>query len=231
MLKAIIFDFDGVIANSEPAHFVTFQRVLLEEGVCISRVDYLKRYLAMDDRGAFTTALTDFGKNNDPIYVSELVFRKSSYFEYYLKEEMTVYPDTIKFINLIKEQTPIAINSGALRQEIDVVLNRIGLKEAFPVIISTENITKCKPNPEGYLKALDALNKLYVELNAQPENCLAVEDSVGGIRSAITAGMKCVAVTNTYSKEYLGEATGIVSSLEELTSSYLKSLFDGELCD
>ncbi|KAF0245566.1 MAG: haloacid dehalogenase superfamily protein, partial [bacterium] len=83
MLKAIIFDFDGVIANSEPAHFVTFQKVLSEEGVSISQSDYFKKYLAMDDRWAFTTALTDFGRLTDPVYISELIFRKSCYFEHY----------------------------------------------------------------------------------------------------------------------------------------------------
>ncbi len=225
MLKAIVFDFDGVIANSEPAHFVTFQKVLSEEGVSISQVDYFKKYLAMDDRGAFTTALTDFGRLTDPVYISELIFRKSCYFERYLKEEMSVYPETIAFIHSIKGRFPLAINSGALRPEIDAVLTRVGLKEVFPLIISAENITRCKPYPEGYLKALTGLNQAHSGLNANASDCLAIEDSVGGIKSAITAGMKCVAVTNTYPKEALKEATMTVSSLSDLTDSCLAELF------
>ncbi len=225
MLKAIIFDFDGVIANSEPAHFVTFQKVLSEEGVSISQSDYFKKYLAMDDRWAFTTALTDFGRLTDPVYISELIFRKSCYFEHYLKEEMSVYPETIEFIYSIKGRFPLAINSGALRPEIDAVLARVGLQEVFPLIVSAENITRCKPYPEGYLKALTFLNQSHPELNANASDCLAIEDSVGGIKSAITAGMKCVAVTNTYPREALGEATMIVSSLSELTDSRLAELF------
>lgn len=224
MLKTIIFDFDGVIANSEPAHFITFQRVLSEEGISISQTDYFKRYLAMDDRGAFTTALTDFGKPSDPVYISELIFRKSSYFEHYLKEEMLVYPDTLDFIHRVKKHFPLAINSGALRAEIDSVLTRFGLIDIFPLIISSENITRCKPDPEGYLKALACLNKMHSSLGANPNDCLVIEDSVGGIKSAIGAGMKCVAVTNTYPKEALGEATFIVSSLSELTESLLNEL-------
>lgn len=225
MLKAIIFDFDGVIANSEPAHFITFQRVLSEEGIFISEKDYFKKYLAMDDRGAFSTALTDFGKLSDPIYISELIFRKSSYFEHYLKEEMPVYPETLTFVRSIKGRFPLAINSGALRAEIDAVLSRVALKDAFPLIISAENISKCKPDPEGYLKALNCLNQIHPELKANAYECLVIEDSVGGIKSAISAGMKCVAITNTYPKEALSEATLIVSSLSELTDSCLKKLF------
>ncbi|KAF0248709.1 MAG: haloacid dehalogenase superfamily protein, partial [bacterium] len=105
------------------------------------------------------------------------------------------------------------------------VLARVGLQEVFPLIVSAENITRCKPYPEGYLKALTFLNQSHPELNANASDCLAIEDSVGGIKSAITAGMKCVAVTNTYPREALGEATMIVSSLSELTDSRLAELF------
>lgn len=226
MLKAIIFDFDGVIANSEPTHFVTFQKVLAEEGVNISQKDYYQRYLAMDDRGAFTTALTDFGRLSEPVYVSELIFRKSCYFEHYLKEEMAVYPETIAFIKRVKDLLPLAINSGALRDEIEAVLARINLRQVFSLIVSAEDIIKCKPYPEGYLKALAGLNKLHPTLEAQASECLAIEDSIGGLRSALSAGMKCIAVTNTYPAEALKEATAIVSSLDEVTEDYLQQLFN-----
>jgi HAD superfamily hydrolase (TIGR01509 family) len=179
----------------------------------------------MDDRGAFTTALTNFGKLSDPVYISELIFRKSCYFEHYLKEEMAVYPETLTFIHSIKGRFPLAINSGALKPEIESVLVRIGLKEVFSLIISSEDIMQCKPYPEGYLKALSGLNKLHPELNASASDCLAIEDSVGGVKSAIGAGMKCVAVTNTYPAEALGEATTIVSSLSELTNFRLAEVF------
>lgn len=225
MLKTIIFDFDGVIANSEPAHFITFQKVLAEEGIAISKTDYFKKYLAMDDRGAFTTALNDFGILSDPVYISELIFRKSCYFEHYLKEEMSVYSDTLDFIDFVKNRFPLAINSGALRAEIDVVLSRVGLEEIFPSIISSENVTKCKPDPEGYLKALASLNQIHINLKAEPFECLVIEDSIGGIKSAISAGMKCIAVTNTYPAEALKEATRVVSSLNELTESFLTEIF------
>ncbi len=225
MLKAIIFDFDGVIANSEPAHFVTFQRVLAEEGIKISQADYYQKYLAMDDRGAFTTALTDFGRLSDPIYVSELIFRKSCYFEHYLKKEMDIYPDTLEFIKNVQGRFPLAINSGALGAEIEVVLTRINLRPIFSLIISADNIKRCKPDPEGYLKALDGLNNLHPELNAKASECLAIEDSIGGLKSALAAGMKCVAVTNTYPAISLGAASKVVEKLTDLTDQELVKLF------
>jgi len=225
MLKAIIFDFDGVIANSEPAHFVTFQRVLAEEGIKISQADYYQKYLAMDDRGAFTTALTDFGRLSDPVYVSELIFRKSCYFEHYLKKEMDVYPDTLEFIKSVQGRFPLAINSGALGAEIETVLIRINLRSVFSLVISADNIKRCKPDPEGYLKALEGLNNLHPELNAKASECLAIEDSIGGLKSALAAGMKCVAVTNTYPATSLNAASKVVEKLTDLTDQELAKLF------
>ncbi|MEW6734979.1 MAG: HAD family phosphatase [Acidobacteriota bacterium] len=224
MLKAIIFDFDGVIANSEPTHFATFRRVMAEEGIDISQADYYQNYLAMDDRGAFTRALTQAGRQ-DLICVPELIKRKADYFQAHWQTEMVIYPDALAFIPTVANHYPLAINSGALRHEIELVLAQIKLRQHFSLIVSSEDVTNCKPDPEGYRLALARLNTQYPKLTAQPEECLVIEDSVGGVASAIAAGMRCVAVTNTYAAQQLTQATSVVSSLNELTEEYLISLF------
>lgn len=222
MLKAIIFDFDGVISNSEPAHFSTFQRVLAEEGIRISLADYYERYLAYDDRGAFIAAFRDAGRELPDL--QGLIERKARLFRNL--EEVATYPDAVRFIRTTKY--PKAINSGARREEIEHVLSSAGLADCFPVIVSTEDIERCKPDPEGYLLALERVRAHY-GLDLRPEECLAIEDSTGGIRSAIAAGMKCVAVANTYSVEQLRstDANAVVASLDELTESLLQSIFGG----
>ncbi len=222
MLKAIIFDFDGVISNSEPAHFSTFQRVLAEEGIHISLTDYYERYLAYDDRGAFIAAFRDAGRELPDL--QSMIERKARLFRNL--EEVATYPDAIRFIRAMNY--PKAINSGARREEIEHVLGIAGLADCFPVIVSTEDIERCKPDPEGYLLALERVCAHY-GLVLRPEECLAIEDSTGGIRSAIAAGMKCVAVANTYSVERLRstEASAVVTSLDELTESMLQSIFGG----
>src|ERR1051326_7818404 len=176
MLKAIIFDFDGVIANSEPAHFAAFQRVLSEEGISISEEDYYKKYLAMDDRGAFTAALKNTGREKDLWRVQELIERKTVYFD--SEDFIVTYPDTISFIKEFSCRFPFAINSGALRAEIERVIIGAGIRDCFPIIVSAEDITCCKPDPEGYLKALNRLNNHHVSLSARPSECLVIEDSL-----------------------------------------------------
>lgn len=222
MLKAIIFDFDGVISNSEPAHFSTFQRVLAEEGIRISLADYYERYLAYDDRGAFIAAFRDAGRELPDL--QGLIERKARLFRNL--EEVATYPDAVRFIRATTY--PKAINSGARREEIEHVLSSAGLADCFPVIVSTEDIERCKPDPEGYLLALERVCAHY-GLDLRPEECLAIEDSTGGIRSAIAAGMKCVAVANTYSVEQLRstDANAVVASLDELTESLLQSILGG----
>ncbi|MBL8150832.1 MAG: HAD family phosphatase [Blastocatellia bacterium] len=223
MLKAIVFDFDGVISNSEPVHFATFQKVLAQEGIRISKADYFQRYLAMDDKGAFTAAFHDHGRNIEITKLGELIERKSYYFKNH--DQIETYADTIDFIHRNAGRYPFAINSGALREEIENVLEKRAIAKHFSVIVSAEDVRRCKPDPEGYLQAVARLNQAHPELRASARECLAIEDSVGGVRSAIAAGMKCVAVTNTYPKIYLEDASHIVTSIEELTEQFLTELF------
>src|SRR5205823_2241602 len=131
--KVIIFDFDGVIANSEPAHLATFQRVLAEEGIHITEVDYYQKYLAMDDKGAFTAALNHAGREGEQGRVPELIARKATYL--HSMNSIVTYPDALDFIREMADRFPFAINSGALLVEIEQVLAQTELREHFHVIV------------------------------------------------------------------------------------------------
>ncbi len=213
-LRAVIFDFNGVIVDDEPLHFELFQRVMTEEGLSLSEETYHEKYLGYDDRGCFTAALTDAGREEqagDAHHLNQLIARKAAYYLDAIKERYLLFPGVVELVRRLAGRFPLAIASGALRDEIELVLNRAEIRDCFRVIIAAEDVSACKPDPEGYLKALASLNSLGP--HKQPNECLVIEDSIAGVEAAKRAGMRCLAVTNSYAAEELKEADWIVSSL------------------
>lgn len=223
MLQAIIFDFNGVIVDDEPLHLELIQRVLAEEGVVITDEDYRNKYLGFDDRGAFATALADTGR--EPLaananFINDLIARKAALYLRAIDERCLLFPGVVELVQRLATRYPLAIASGALRQEIELVLARGGIRDYFHAIVAAEDVSECKPHPEGYVKALAALNAHqrhnghsgHHEL-IQPSECLVIEDSIAGIEAARRAGMRCLAVTNSYHAEELKEADWVVTNL------------------
>lgn len=222
-LKAIIFDFNGVIVDDEPLHLELFRKVLLEEGIFLSDEDYHEKYLGYDDRGCFTAALCDNARTPDAAddaFIQELIERKAEYYRQAIQERMLLFPGVVELVRRSAEQYPLAIASGALRDEIEFVLQRGDLRDYFQVIVAAEDVSECKPDPEGYLKALARLNHL-LQAEIQAHECLVIEDSIAGIEAAKAAGMRCVAVTNSYRADELQMADEIVESLVEMDTAQL----------
>lgn len=215
MLKAVIFDFNGVIVDDEPLHLELFRRVLGEEGISLSDEDYHAKYLGYDDRGCFTAAFADAGKPElatNAAFIAELIERKAGYYRQAIEQRMLFFPGAVELVQTLAAKFPLAIASGALRGEIEVVLQHGGIRECFQHIIASEDVTACKPDPEGYVMALAALNASRAEA-IQPNECLVIEDSIAGIEAAKQAGMWCLAVTNSYDASELANADWIVISL------------------
>ena len=214
MLKAIIFDFNGVIVDDEPLHLELFRRVLGEEGISLSDEDYHAKYLGYDDKGCFTAALADYGRAElaNAEFIAELIERKAGYYRDAIEERMLLFPGVIELVKKLAAKYPMAIASGALRGEIEIVLQRGGIRDRFSEIIAAEDVTACKPDPEGYNMALAALNANFSD-RIQPGECLVIEDSIAGIEAAKLAGMRCLAVTNSYSTDQLANADWIVATL------------------
>jgi beta-phosphoglucomutase len=226
MLRAVIFDFNGIIVDDEPIHFELFQRVLKEEDINLTEADYYARYLGFDDRGAFTTAYREHGRALSDSKLAQLIKRKSGYYREEIKSKIRVFPGIQTLVPTLAKKLPLAIASGALRHEIEIILSSIGLVANFRAIVSAEDVTRGKPEPEIFLKALAQLNAaLGSDHPISPAECLVIEDSKEGIRGARHAGMKCLAVTNSHPAELLNEADSIVGSLERVTLSSLQKMW------
>ena len=221
-LTAVIFDFDGVIADTEPLHFAGFRQTLAEIGINLTESDYYANYLGYDDRGCFIAALTTHRRPIDPTSLAQLMQRKAHAYLESVKNHLVIFPGVREFVREAAAAYPLAIASGALQHEIEVILEQAGLRKEFLHITGAEDVTRGKPDPQPFLHALTALNRQRQEQVITAESCLVVEDSLPGIRSAKTAGMKVLAVANTHTLQDLHEAHAVASNLSEIRLSELR---------
>ena len=223
MLRALIFDFNGIIVDDEPIHFELFKQVLEEEGIELTEADYYARYLGFDDRGAFTAAYREHGRSLDEKLLARLIDRKAIYYQSEIRSKVRIFPGVEKLVTTLVPVLPLAVASGALRQEIETILSAAGLLKHFAVIISAEDVDHGKPEPEIFLKALARLNAQVEDGHPiDAADCLVIEDSKEGIRGARRARMKCLAVSNSHPTELLQEANAVVRSLEEVDLALLE---------
>jgi beta-phosphoglucomutase len=220
MLKAILFDFDGVLADTEPLHFRIFQQVLGEAGLSLSEQDYYARYVGLDDVGCFQTILSEHGRSAAPDIVQRLVDRKARLFLDRLKKDLVFYPGIVEFVNMVATEHRLAIVSGALRHEIEYGLEAAGIRKQFEHITAAQDVKAGKPAPEGYLHAFRCLQQ-KAPLNIS--DCLVIEDTIAGIHAAHAAGMRCLAVSNTYPESALTIADAVTPTLKGYDLAALKS--------
>jgi len=218
MLRAIIFDFDGVVADNEPVHCAMFQRVLGELGIYLPREEYYAEYLGYDDKGCFAAVLTARGRPPQKDVVDHLVAQKARAYLDHIRTNLVIFPGVQDFVRQAAARYRLAIASGALRQEIEFILTEAGIRKEFEHITSAEDVTRGKPDPEGFLHALDSLNRATpaAQRILAAEDCLVIEDSIPGIRAAHRTGMKVLAVTNTHTVQDLHEADAIIPSLKDV---------------
>lgn len=221
-MRAVIFDFDGVIADTEPLHFEGLRRTLAGIDITLTETDYYANYLGYDDRGCILEALR---ANRRPItepIVQDLMRTKAAAYLASIQEHLVIFPGVREFVEEAAAAYPIAIASGALRPEIELILEQAGLRKAFRHITSAEDVTKSKPDPQPFLHALAGLNRQQGHSTLTAEACLVIEDSLPGIRAAKAAGMKVLAVTNTHTVQDLHEAHAISTSLRETRLTELR---------
>jgi beta-phosphoglucomutase len=224
VLQAIIFDFDGVIADSERLHLRAYQEVLAPEGVTLSERDYYDRYLGYDDVGVFRELGRDKGLAMDEGRLATLIERKGQRYDQLAAAGEMLYPGAADFIRAAAAVVPIAIASGALTHEIEEILERAGLRSVFPVIVGADQTARSKPHPEPYVTAFARL-KAHAGRELEPWRSVAIEDSKWGLVSARGADLRLVAVTNTYSAaELRDEAELVCEGLSHLTLERLDQL-------
>jgi beta-phosphoglucomutase len=222
-LQAIVFDFDGVIADSEPLHLQAFQRTLGDEGLELSARDYYARYLGYDDAGLFQALARDREIALSDDQIASLVARKAGTLQDMLHDGHVLFPGASEFIHAAALEVPIAIASGALRHEILEILEAAGLARLFTVIVAAGDTPRSKPSPAPYRLAFDRLRR-SIGGEPDPQRCVAIEDSRWGLESARGAGLRCVGVATTYPAGELGGADLVVGSLLQLTVPILDRL-------
>ena len=224
MLGAVIFDFDGVIVDSERIHHAAFNRVCAQFHVEISKSAYYDKFLGLTDIEVFELLNKKHNLGLSPEQLEELVSQKSETFKQLAQTEAAVIPGVREFLQLLKtDKVPAALCSGALLAEIEMLLNSAKLRIYFETIVSAEHVTRGKPHPEGFLLALAKLNE-KLRRSIKPADCIVVEDSRWGLQAARAAGMHTIAVTNTYQAGQLKLAQKIVSNLNDLTIEDIRHL-------
>lgn len=212
--EAIIFDFDGVIVDTEPLHFAAFQRLLEPVGLGFSWEEYVETYMGFDDRDAFVEAFKVRERELSATELLDLIEQKADLFQEIIRDGISAYPGVVDLIRQIhNSQTPLAICSGALLSDIEPILETLGLADCFDVIVTAEDVAKSKPDPECYQRAHIMLNTFH-SLDLPAQQVLAIEDTPAGIAAAKGAGLQVLAVTNSYPAEQLSQADVITATLD-----------------
>jgi beta-phosphoglucomutase-like phosphatase (HAD superfamily) len=216
--RAVIFDFDGVIADTEPLHSETFRRVLAEEDIHLTDDDHGERFLGVNDRAGFAKAFAEVSRDISAARIEALLERKSSYFRAGL-EAVQLFPGVRELVGGLAGRLLLGIASGGRGREIAAVLRQHGIRERFAVVVSADEVPQSKPAPDLYLAAWRQLVVRAADGGTRltPADCLAIEDSLHGIEAALAAGMRCVGVAHSFPVEQLGRASLAVQRLEELT--------------
>lgn len=229
-LKAVLFDFNGIIINDEPVHEKLTEQLLIEENLLVKPGEFRQFCLGRSDRACFKDILKERGRYVAEGYIDQLIQRKADAYLRQLEalEELPVYADTRELIQKMGQSYfKMAVVTGAVRSEVEMVLARTGLDRYFSAIVAGDEIKTSKPEPDGYLLAVERLNQLEPELNLRPEECLAIEDSFAGIEAAKRAGIPVVGVAHTYPFHMLQRlASWCVDYLSELEWERIKQVYE-----
>ena len=227
-LRAIIFDFNGVLADDETPHLLTFQQALREEGMELTKEDYYGTYLGMDERNCLAALIVKFKGARDHACERRVHDRKVALFRNYTAAHRPeLFPGVADFVLRAKERYLVAVASGGKRGQIAEALRGTPLERTFRLIVAAEDTTIGKPDPEIYCLTLEKLNELaptpHPSLRAS--ECLVIEDSLAGIQSATAAGMKVVGVATTYPAAALTNADAVYPSLGAVSLDQVERLF------
>jgi len=229
VLRALLFDFNGVLIDDEPLHARLLRRVLAEVGIELD-ADHAGRFLGRNDRDSFTSALTAARGAVEPGRVARLVARKAAYYQEEVRRHGYPYfPGALELVRAAAaDGLLLGIVSGALRDEVVAALAAAGIQPLFHALVTAEDVACGKPDPEGYRSALAALNAEPPALGrlVHPHEAVAIEDSAAGLAAAAGAGLRAVAVAGSGPDRDLAGADWVVRSLSEISPARLRARFD-----
>jgi HAD superfamily hydrolase (TIGR01509 family) len=228
-LKAVLFDFNGVIINDEPIHKALIEEILLGENLRPDAQEHNDVCLGRSDRACLETILSRRGRVVTQEYLDKLLAKKADMYRQRLESEesLPIYSGIEHFIReLWSSGLILGLVTGARRHDVEYILERIKIREAFVAIVTSDDIQNSKPDPECYLTAVEQLNQHYPDFNLMPQECLAIEDTPSGIEAAKRAQMQVVGVANTYPFHMLQrQANWTVDYLQELELERVKQQF------
>jgi beta-phosphoglucomutase len=203
MRRAILFDFNGVIVDDEAQHCDALTATLAEYHISLDREAYYRDYLGFDDRECFRFTFARHGSPVDSIALAEAIERKAAHYETAIRNSMTLVPGALEFVRAAADGGhALAIVSGALRREVELVLDAAGLREHFATLIAAEDVSACKPDPQGYRRARASLGVLR-------EYCVVLEDALPGLAAARAAGIRCAALATSHPVDALAGADAV----------------------
>jgi beta-phosphoglucomutase len=226
-LAAVVFDFDGVIVNTEPLHFAAFREILEAKGLAFNWEEYVSHYLGFDDRNVFKEAFKRGGRILRGAKLSELIQAKAQVFQRLAEEKgVRPFPGVVSLIKSLAKKVPLALCSGAVKSDIEPILRKLHFDRVFDVIVTAEDVLASKPNPASYVLALKRLAKAFPANKFVADCCVAIEDTPAGINAARGAGLLVLALSNSYAPAKLSAAEKIVPSLKGVTKNDLARLVD-----
>lgn len=215
-LRAVVFDFDGVLADTERLHLVALRDTLATRGWTLTDEDYFAHYLGYDDRGCMTEFARRQGVMLSGDTLHAMLGDKEERYASLVARGEVLYPTARACIERLADVFPLAIASGSLRGEIEAILDANDLLSYFSVIVGADDVTEGKPAPESYVRAVDLLGMTGAE-------AVAIEDSPWGLQSARGAGLRTIGITTSYAAHALTDAMRVVTTLDEVTPSFLLS--------
>lgn len=230
-LKAVLFSFSGIIIDDEDIRKTLSEQVLLAENLRPNEDDYYDVCLGKSDRACLKALLYQRGRDVNTEMLDKLLQKECEIYQNWVSnlEKLPIYPGLEDLIFRCRTaQIEMAIVTGAERQQVIDVLDRANLKEHFSIIIAGDDISlsESKPSPDGYKKAIAQFNQQHSNLQLQPDECIAIEDTFSGITAAKSANIPVVGVAHTYPNHMLQRrATWVVDYLREINFDWIGEKF------
>ena len=229
MIKAILMDFNGVIINDEPVQMQAYQEIFKKEGISLTEEDYFS-CLGMDDKTFVAAAYKRAGKEAETNEILAVTTAKTQRWRDLIADELPIFDGIENFVRKMAQEFALGIVSMAKREEIEYVLERANLRGCFSIIVSSEDVTACKPDPQCYregFRLLDAWRSAHKHLPMTHGDCVVIEDSPAGIRAAKAADLQALGITNTVSAERLrgAGADSVTGNLNDWMPATFRQVF------
>jgi HAD superfamily hydrolase (TIGR01509 family) len=225
-IRAFLFDFDGLLADSEPLHLAGFRAVAAPWGVRLDDETYYREFVGYDDRDGFRALWRSEGlPEPDHVFLADLIARKAAHVETLMQTAMPSRPGAVAFARAACAGWAAGVCSGALRREIELGLRGLGLDDLLIDRVTADDVARSKPDPEGYLALIGLLGarlQAAGEPPLTPRQCVALEDTRHGLESARAAGVFAVGVLGTEAEALLAPLADLVlPSLADITPNEL----------